>query len=676
MKNKLRFPYLATWFIAPLAILLLNVWIAGRLFHVEYSANLGSNEGEFIAIARGVAQHLGDLRWWPEWCLGLPFQNTYLPLLHTVVGIFSRITGHSPALSFHQVTAAFFCLGPAFLYLMACGMTRMPWASFLAAVAYSSFSPCAPLLPALRSDLGSLWNLRRIQILAFYGEGPHTACMALIPLAILFLHLAITRGRLRDKVLAGVFLGAAVLANAFGAAILAAAVAALLASTRTERFWRNLLLAAVIGGLAYCWISPLAPPSVIAAIRMNSPTVDGDYRFTERSAVGVAALAGGFAWLWWLTPRWRTPAHVRFFLLFAWLMTGILALDRLANVYVVPQPHRYQIAMDMSVCLLAVFGGAEVIRRISPRALTIAAVVLAVALAVQARHAIRYARSQIRSTDVTKSAMYKLTRWMDANLHGARVMVGGSYSFYFNDFSDTPQLHGGQDPMLPDFMLRIAVFTIYSGMNAGARDGEIATLWLKALGAHAVSVPGPHSEEVYKPFANPRKFEGLLPVLWREGDDTIYSVPARSDSLAHVMAAGDLVHDPPINGLDTAQLEKYVAALDAPDYPEAKWRWTSRHSAAIDATVAPGQVISTQVTYTPGWRASAAEVTQDGLGLLVLKPTCQGPCEIALTYDGGRERRVTCFLSVAAMLVVLCLLLVAMRRQTRDLNGNLRKLPS
>ena len=655
MKSKPRFRDLAAWGIAPLAILLLNVWISLRLFHLEYSANLGSNEGEFIALARGVAKHWGDLRWWPEWSLGLPFQNTYLPLLQVVTGLFSRVTGHSAALAFHQVSAAFYCLGPVFLYFMACAMTRMPWASFLAAAAYSTVSPCA-LLPAFRVDLGGLLNLRRFQILAFYGEGPHTACLALVPLAILFLYLAMERGRMLDRVLAAAFLGLAVLANAFGATILAAAGMALLASVRTERFWRNALVAAAIGGLSYCWISPFAPPSVIAAIRMNSPTVDGDYRFNAQSVAGAALLAAGFALGCWVTRR-RAPAHVRFFLLFAWLMTGTVALVSLAHIYVIPQPHRYQIAMDMSVCLLAVFGGAEILRRISRRALTVAAVALTLALAVQGRHAVRYGRGLVRSTDVTKSAMYKVTRWMDANLRGARAMVGGSYSFYFNDFSDAPQLHGGQDPMLPDFMLRIATFTIYSGMNAGARDGEIATLWLKALGAHAVSVPGPHSEEVYKPFVNPRKFDGLLPVLWREGDDTVYSVPARSDSLAHTMAAGDLVRDPPINGLDTAELEKYVAALDDPRYPEALWRWTSRHSAAIDATVAPGQVISTQVTYTPGWRAAGAEVTEDGLGLLVLKPACQGACEITLTYDDGSEWRVTCLLSLAAMLLVLALAL-------------------
>ena len=164
--------------------------------------------------------------------------------------------------------------------------------------------------------------------------------------------------------------------------------------------------------------------------------------------------------------------------------------------------------------------------------------------------------SQIHSTDVTQTAMYRMARWTDANLHGGRVFVGGSYSFYFNDFTDTPQVFGAQDPMLPNFTLRHAVFTVYSGMNAGSRDAEISLLWLKALGARAISVPGPSSPEYYKPFANPRKFEGVLPVLWQEGDDTVYGIPSRNDSLAYVMAPGDQVHDPPVNGLDTAQMER------------------------------------------------------------------------------------------------------------------------
>jgi hypothetical protein len=676
-----RFRSLTERWLAPLVLLLLNILIASRLFRLEYSANLWSNEGEFIAIARGVANHLGNLMWWPEWACGLPFQNTYLPLLHVLAGLFSRVSGHSPALAFHQTAAAFLCVGPVFLYLMARGMTRLPGASFLAAAAYSLVSPCA-LLPAFRTDMGGLWNLRRLQILGYYGEGPHTASMALLPLAILFLYLAIERGGVWRRALAGVFLGATVLANAFGAVILMAAAAAMLAAYGEGRFRRVLLLLAAIGGLAYCWISPALPPSVIAAIRMNSPTVDGDYHYSFRSFAGLLILAAGFAVAWLVARKLRAPAHVRFFLLFAWLMSGIVTLGVVARINVVPQPHRYQIAMDMALCLLAVFASAALLQRLSPRALPWAAAALALLFAVQTRHVVHYAHSQIHSTDVTQTAMYRMARWTDANLHGGRVFVGGSYSFYFNDFTDTPQVFGAQDPMLPNFTLRHAVFTVYSGMNAGSRDAEISLLWLKALGARAISVPGPSSPEYYKPFANPRKFEGVLPVLWQEGDDTVYGIPSRNDSLAYVMAPGDLVHDPPVNGLDTAQMERYVAALDSPAYPEAKWRWTSRSSATIAATIAPGQVVSTQVTYSPGWRASAGgapqPVAKDGLGLLVVEPTCQGACEITLSFDGGPEWRITCALSQAVTLLVLCLGVLEFRRRGKpgDLDGDRRQRPA
>jgi hypothetical protein len=678
-----RIRLLAERWLAPLVLLLLNICLAARLFHLEYSANLWSNEGEFIAIARGVALHLGDLKWWPEWACGLPFQSTYLPLLHVLAGLLSRVSGHSPALAFHQTGAAFLCVGPVFVYFMARGVTRLPGASFFAAMAYSLVSPCA-LIPAFRVEMGGLWNLRRFQILAYYGEGPHTASLALLPLAILFLYLSIERRGIWHKALAGFFLGAVVLANAFGAVILIGAAAAMLAAYGEGRFRRTLLLLAAIGFLAYGWISPALPPSVIADIRMNSPAVEGDYHYRFRSFAGLLILAAGFGVAWLIARKWRMPAHLRFFLLFAWLMSGIVTLGVVAHVNVVAQPHRYQIAMDMSLCLLGVFAGRALLQRLSPRTFPWAAAVLAVLFAVQTKHAIHYAHSQIRSTDITRTAMYRMARWVDANLHGGRVLVGGGYSFYFNDFTDTPQVYGAQDPMLPNFTLRHALFTIYSGMNAGSRDVEISLLWLKALGARAISVPGPQSPEAYKPFPHPGKFEGVLPILWREGDDALYAVPAHYDSLAHVMAPGDLVHDPPVNGLDTAQLERYVAALDAPVYPEAKWRWTSRSSAAIAANIAPGQVVSTQVSYHPGWRASAGGVPQpvakDGLGFLVVKPACQGACEIRLSFDGGPEWRIACALSLGVTLLVLALAAWEFRRRPPgkpgDLDGDRRQFPA
>jgi len=80
-------------------ILIVNILIAGKLFSQEYSDYLSSNEGTFIAIAREIAARPGDILWFRIWDCGLPFQNTYLPLLHIVVGAFSRLSGHSAALA-------------------------------------------------------------------------------------------------------------------------------------------------------------------------------------------------------------------------------------------------------------------------------------------------------------------------------------------------------------------------------------------------------------------------------------------------------------------------------------------------------------------------------------------------------------------------------------------------
>ena len=96
----------------------------------------------------------------------------------------------------------------------------------------------------------------------------------------------------------------------------------------------------------------------------------------------------------------------------------------------------------------------------------------------------------------------------------------------------------------------IAAFTIFSGRNAGARDAEYSVFWLKAFGARAISVSGPNGREYYKPFANPRKFDGVLPVLWREGDDIIYEAPSRSTSLAHVIPGAAVATRTPLHGLD------------------------------------------------------------------------------------------------------------------------------
>jgi hypothetical protein len=262
----------------------------------------------------------------------------------------------------------------------------------------------------------------------------------------------------------------------------------------------------------------------------------------------------------------------------------------------------------------------------------------------------------IGSIDITQTIQYKTARWIDANLKGLRTMVSGDVGTWFNVFTDNPQLSSGHDPFSPNWMVEVATYTIYSGQNAGDRDAEYSVLWLKAFGCHAITVPGPHSREEYKPFRNPRKFDGVLPLLWHDEDDSIYAVPQRSNSLAHVIPAGAVVNRPPVNGLDVSEVARFVGAMEDSALPLADFSWQTGTRARIAAEVQPDQVVAVQVTYDPGWVATAngqgVPITRDGIGLMVLHPQCQGRCDILLNFDGGAQRRICLGLSVLVMLGV------------------------
>ena len=229
-------------------------------------------------------------------------------------------------------------------------------------------------------------------------------------------------------------------------------------------------------------------------MRINSPTVEGDYRFTSRTLIGLVIVVGAYLACRWITPR------LRFFGTFAVLTTGVVLLG-LAHMYVLPQPNRYEQAMDMALCLLLAFACPRV-----PKAVVIGLLLRAV---VQSRRQVRFARGLIQSIDMTQTAMWRGAQWIDQNLHGERVFVGGPYSYYVDDFFDIPQFHGGHDPMLPNPKIRDVVFQIYSH-----GDGNVIAALMRAYGVHGIFLPGG------SPALDP-----VLPVWWRDGADVIYGVP-------------------------------------------------------------------------------------------------------------------------------------------------------
>jgi hypothetical protein len=244
--------------------------------------------------------------------------------------------------------------------------------------------------------------------------------------------------------------------------------------------------------------------------------------------------------------------------------------------------------------------------------------------------------------------------WIARNLPDTRVMVPGTIAQWTNAFTAVPQMGGGPWSESYSRVQQRAVAGVYNGGDSPERDARVSLAWLKAFGAGAVVVSGPASHEFWKPFAHPTKFEGLLPVLWQEDDVTIYRVPQRTPSLAHVIREDAIVREIPRSATDVAPFERYVASLDDTAMPEARFQWMGRNRIEVETTAATGQVVSIQVSYHPGWHATVngqrRRIERDGLGLMWIRPEGTGPCRIALEYGGGWQLGMCRFIGAAALL--------------------------
>lgn len=173
----------------------------------------------------------------------------------------------------------------------------------------------------------------------------------------------------------------------------------------------------------------------------------------------------------------------------------------------------------------------------------------------------------VKAIDIHRTIEWRTAHWAGQHLSGARVYAPGSIAFWFNAFSDVAQLSGGFDQGDLQRVMPAVRYQILAGA-----DGAVARDWLRVYGCDAVIVSGPASREQFKPYAYPRKFDGVLPVLWRESDVTIYAVPRRSRALAHVVRQADLAPGFPPDASRPAELRPFLTALEDPGLPPATFQ--------------------------------------------------------------------------------------------------------
>jgi len=631
----------------------LNIWICWRLFRIEYTQHFNSVEGFFIAIARYISTHWGGFSWWPLWHCGMPYQDTYVPLVHLVVAAVASLAKISAAHAYHDVTGVTYSLGAATLFLMAMRLGASRGAPFLAALTYSLFSPSALLQPDVARDIGGWFNCRRLQVLTVYGEGPHVTSLAILPLVILTLQYALERRTRRSFALAALALATQFLTNVPGTMATALAVFCWIAVQPAGRWVRGWAVAAAASLLAYAMACYGVPPSSLATVLGNvGPMHSGFWLALHKTpfllpGVLIASVALGY-----LLRYSRLPLYARFGFLYVGLLAAMVLTAHPLTFELLPQVGRLHLEMEIPACLL--LGG--LFRWLyvhSPRWMKPALMAVAIAaVAGQIRNYRSRARGDIQRADPIARSEYTSARWLDTHLRGQRVYATGSDGFWLNAFTDTPQVEGCCDQGLAMPILRLVPYLVNPAANP--ETTKLGVAYLEALGAHALVASGPESTEEYKDIKE--RSEALLPVLAREHGDSIYGVPQRSTSLAHVLRPGEATPIRTSHEVAQAEVVRYAGAIEDDARTAAAFEWRGSSAARIRATLRRDDLVSVQVAWFAGWKAAvngqARAVSADGLGFILIRPACEGNCVITLTWTGPPDLKPCAWIAgMAAVLV-------------------------
>ena len=632
----------------------INLYVARDMFSGS-SHQMGSMHGFWTALAAHAGGSWFHATWWPYWSMGIPFEYTYAPLVPGLAAAIAALRGVSAAMGFQSVTGLVYIFGPLTLFIATWRLTRAPGASFAAALTYSVTAVSQLIVPDQDFAFKNLLGLRRLFVTVVWDDTPHVAALTFLPLVILFLARSIqTRKPIYYAATAASIAGCA-LASAFGPVMVMMTALCLLFTLQRGHWFGNLLLTIALGMWGWAIAAPFLSPSLMSAIRQAN-AADG-WSLESFTAIGFTLL--GAAILHHFLPRWTSDWRIRFFAMFAWVSSSIPICQQLLHDHFMPQPERYKFEMELALCVVAVFAIRPLWNRIPMTIRCAAAFLLLTVAASQVRDFRKAEKEFTFPVGITGTVEYRASQWARQNYPNVRIFMPGSIGQWTNAFTELPQFSGESYTMAVNPSEQNADMAILFGFGTPAQEAQATVTWLKAFGTGEVAISGKDSKEYWKAFVRPEKLEGVLPVLWREDGVTIYRVPVREVSLAHIVPESAIVRHLPKAPGDIKETESYVAGLDDASLPTTTFDWEGRNRIRIHATVASGQVLSVQETYHPGWHAAIAgrsqQVLKDGLGLMWLRPDCRGACEIVMDYDGGWELRLCRWLSwlaIAALAIV------------------------
>lgn len=605
------------------------------LFRLEYLDNFSSIESTFIADARMLSEHLPHPGWQPLWYGGTRFDYIYPPALRYGTALLSRFGGISTARAYHIYTGVFYVLGIAAVYWLVRAGSGSRIGALLASLGSALVSPSFLLLREARHDSG-FWAPQRLHVLMKYGEGPHISALAVLPAALAASFLALRRGNPLAFAGAAILCALTVATNFYGATALAMlfpiAVWAVWVARRDRQVWWR---AAGICALAYALCAAWLTPSYLKITTINLQWVaQPGTNWSRLTALAAVMLFCGLTWRWGnrrADREWDIfIAGAGFFL--SLYVVGFYYFD----FRVTGDPRRLVPELDLALFLLFVRLLGELWKR--PKLRPLAACACLVAFIPAGRYLKHVYAPFPRADAVGNQYEYRVAEWVNEHLPGERVLPSGSVRFWFDAWFDNSQPDGGSAQGMLNQILPVALWQMMKGDR-----GDIALLWLEALGTDAVVVPDKASLEPYHDYEKPEKFRGAAEVLYDDQHGTVvYRVPRKFPGIGRVVNTAKIAAAGPIRGGDDIDtLKEYVAAVEqAP----ASVQWKSFDELEVRANVTAGQSILLQESYDPGWHAyengNPLTLRIEPVVNFMLIEVPEGEHTIQLRFDTPPENRI------------------------------------
>ncbi len=645
-----------------LGLFLLNAALCLVFFLPGEGVYRDSIELGYASMARFFAAHPNPFGWVPLQYGGMPAHLWYLPLIpFTGAALIRLLPFLEPYYAYRLLIVSLACLAPVTLFYFVHRFTReRRWAAF-AALLFTLVSFGYAIFPALDFDRGYNTIPWRLQVLVKYGEGPHSAGLMLIPLALAALWRAGQDYRFRRFFLAAVLLAAVCLTNWIAALSLAWCCLMMLVAWGGLRAPRRIFILRLLGaaGLAYLLAGFWLTPRFIRTTVFNWPADAINFKPSGAQALmipGLCALVLATAFL-----LRRQEPYLRFtalcFLGFAYVASSHywFGLD------VVPEARRYALEMEMFGFVFL----AELLRRLAsagrPWRRDLALLVCGAAAGLGAWQAggfvfLTWGRLQPVNRDNTPE--WRIARKLDELKPEGRVAVSGGTRFRLNAWFDVAQLGGTFETGLRN---RTPLWTLYqlrSGMDSPPeRRVEDAALLMQMAGVQYVAIHGPRSREYYRDIKDAALFAKQWETVFRDGEDVIYRLPFRG--LAHLVRPGELPLERPI-GAKVPLGEPYVRSLADRSRPLLAARWIQPGEIEISGPVPENMWVSLLVSYDGGWRAEQdgrpLAVAQDAIDHILLRPAPSRHSVFRLRYHPTREHLAMTALSLLAWIGCLAVL--------------------